>query len=137
MKLLRDRAEIKVEKKKRKYESRNPFQLLIPTETRVEPTPVASYEICYGCPAVTTQVFARATEEAICTISRFTQIPLNLVTIYCRSVEHHGTHEKIEKLSPHSLNIVTSKDNIFSPLSLFPGISRSVSQDTSLFLAGY
>jgi hypothetical protein len=121
MRLQQDGIKTGTDKKKRKYESRNPFQLLFPTETQAEPVPVISYEICYGCPAVTTQVLGRTIDEAICSVSQLTQIPVNLLTIYRRSVEHPDTYEQIEELSPHGLNIVTSKENIFSPLLFFPG----------------
>ncbi len=66
MKLLPDVKKNESEKKKKQtYESLNPFQLLLPLETWVEPIPVISYEICYGRPAVTTQTAARTIDEAI------------------------------------------------------------------------
>jgi ribonuclease HI len=121
LKQLSDGTKNETEKKKRKYGSRNPFQLLFPTESRVEPIPVTSYEICYGCPSVTVQVVARSAEEASNTVSLLTQIPLHLIKFYRRSEEHSDTYEQIEGLSPQSVNFVSSKDSIFSPLLLFPG----------------
>ncbi len=70
---------------------------------------------------MTTQVLVRTIDEAVCPVSRLTQIPVNLISIYRCSEEHPDTYKQIEELSPYGSSIVTSKENIFSPLLLFPG----------------
>ena len=121
LQLLRDGPKTDTGKKERKYESRNPYQLLFPEESRIEPIPVSCYEVCYGCPSATVQIVARTTEEAMCTVSRHTHIPLNRIKLYRRSEEHPDTYVQIEELSLQSASVVASKDDIFSPLLFFPG----------------
>jgi hypothetical protein len=70
---------------------------------------------------VTTQVLAKTIDEAICSVSQLTQIPVNSIAIYRRSEEHLNTYERIQELSSHGSNIVASKKNIFFPLLFFPG----------------
>ncbi len=61
MKLLQNGTKTETEKKKQNTNR----VILFPTETQAEPVRVISYEICYGCPAVTTEVLARTVDEAI------------------------------------------------------------------------
>jgi hypothetical protein len=122
LKQQRDGAKTETEKKKRIHESRNPYHLLFPEEPLpAVPTPVICYEICYGSPAVKVQIVVRTPEEAINAVSRLTEILPSMIDIYRLSDDHPDCHVRIHDLSPQHTNIITSRDNIFSPLLLFPG----------------
>jgi hypothetical protein len=87
--LQRDEAKAVLERKRRVFESPNPFNLLFPSDsTYVFPTPVASYEICYGYPSVTAQIVARTSEEAVGIIAQLVNTPVDSIDFYHSSNKH-------------------------------------------------
>jgi ribonuclease HI len=119
--LQRDEAKVVLERKRRVYESPNPFSLLFPSDsTYVLPTPVASYEICYGYPSVTAQIVARTSKEAVGIIAQLVQTPVDSIDFYHSSSEQSGAFVLSTDISPHTMNFISRKDSIFSPLQLFP-----------------
>ena len=114
------------EKKRKVRATDNPFVLLFPDEPAyAEPTPVSSYEICYGSPSVKIHLLARTTKEAFTALSRLLQIPRdNLndsIVFYRLSEDHPDSHVLTDGLSLQYMTVIAKKDSIFSPLLFFPG----------------